>query len=168
MRVSTRTQYPTLLVLLGLFVFGLGSAHAQTTQVLTINATVSTRAELTLTPTIINFPDASPTTTPIIPADTTVDVTARVRTAGTPTLQVLANGDLTSGGDTIAASQVSWTAAPAPFIAGTMNTATAQDAATFGAGSGEYNGTYTFSMVNDWSYAVGSYTTTATYTLTAP
>ncbi len=146
---------------------GAGRAEAQTTQVLTLNATVLSRAELTLAPTTISFPDASPTTTPSIPADSTVAVTARVRTTGTPTLQVMANGDLTSGADSIDADQVTWTAA-APFTAGTMNTATAQDAAIFVAGSGEYSGTYAFSLANSWSYAVGSYTTTATYTLTAP
>ena len=142
-------------------------AEAQTTQVLTINATVLSRAELTLTPTIISFPDASPTTTPVIGANSPVTVTARVRTSGTPTLRVIAGGDLTSGSDTIGVDRVSWTAA-APFIGGTMNNSTAQDAASFGVGSGEYIGTYTYSMINDWSYAVGSYMTTATYTLTAP
>lgn len=147
---------------------GQGTASAQSTQALTINATVSTRAELVLSPTVINFPDANPTTTPSIPADSTVSVTARVRTAGTPTLKVLAAGNLISGGDSIAISNVTWTASAAPFIAGTMNNATAQDAASFSAGSGQYTGTYTYSLANSWSYAAGSYTTSATYTLTAP
>ena len=152
---------------LTVLVLGAGGAEAQSIQVLTINATVLSRAELTLLPTTINFPDANPTTTPSIPADSTVAVTARVRTTGTPTLRVLANGDLTSGPDTIGADQVTWTAG-APFIPGTMNIVTPQDAATFGAGSGQYTGTYTFALANSWSYAVGAYTTTATYTLTAP
>ena len=168
-RTRNRPTTTGAIVIGGLFSLLLsGTVEAQSVQVLTINATVSSRAELTLSPTTINFPDANPTTTPIIPADSTVAVTARVRTTGTPTLRVLANGDLTSGGDTIGADQVSWTAAPVPFVAGTMNTSTAQDAATFAVGSGQYSGTYTFSLVNAWSYAVGSYTTTATYTLTAP
>jgi hypothetical protein len=157
-------------VAVGLLVsaLGQGTASAQSAQALTINATVSTRAELVLTPTVINFPDANPTTTPSIAADSTVSVTARVRTAGTPTLRVLAAGDLTSGGDSIAIDNVTWTASGSPFIAGTMNSATAQDAASFSAGSGEYAGTYTYSLANSWNYAVGSYTTSATYTLTAP
>ena len=140
------------------------------TEVLTINATVSTRAELVLAPTTINFPDASPTTTPSIAADSTVAVTARVRTgsASTPTLTVLAAGELISGGDSIAISNVTWTAAPAPFIAGTMSAVSAQSAATFAMGSSEYISTYTFSFANSWAYNTGAYTQTATYTLTAP
>ena len=163
----TRHVPLSALFLFTVLILSAGGAEAQTTQVLTINASVLSRAELTLSPTTINFPDASPTTTPSIPADSTVAVTARVRTTGTPTLRVLANGDLTSGPDTIGADQVTWTAG-APFIAGTMNIVTPQDAATFVPGSGQYTGTYTFSLANSWSYAVGSYTTTATYTLTAP
>jgi hypothetical protein len=150
-------------------VFGAANASAQTTATLTINATVGPRAELSISPTTITFPDANPTTTPSIPANTTVAVTASVRTAGTPTLRVLANGDLTSGGDTIAISNVTWTASGAPFIAGTMNRTTAQDAATWSAAqSGTWTGTYSYFLANSWAYAVGSYTQTVTYTLTAP
>ncbi|PYR34589.1 MAG: hypothetical protein DMF89_09630 [Acidobacteria bacterium] len=143
-------------------------SSAQSTQTLTINATVSARAELTISPTTINFPDASPTTTPSIPANSTVSVTANVRTSGTPTLKVLANGNLTSGANSIAITNVTWTASAAPFIAGTLNSATSQDAATFSSGSGSYSGVFTFALANSWARADGSYTQTATYTLTAP
>ena len=149
---------------------GTGAALAQSSsqQTLTINATVASRANLVISPTTINFPDANPQTTPSIAADSTVSVTAQMRTAGTPTLKVLAAGDLAAGGNTIAVSNVTWTASPAPFSAGTMNKTTAQNAAAFSAGGGSYAGTYTFSLANNWAYAPGSYTTTATYTLTAP
>jgi len=143
-------------------------SSAQSTQTLTINATVSARAELTISPTTISFPDASPTTTPSIPANSTVAVTANVRTSGTPTLKVLANGDLTAGSNTIAISNLTWTASASPFIAGTMNKTTSQDAASFSAGSGSYSGVFTFALANAWGRAVGAYTQTATYTLTAP
>jgi hypothetical protein len=152
---------------LTVLVLGAGSAQAQSTQVLTINARVLSRAELTLSPTTINFPDANPTTTPSIAANTPVAVTARVRTNGQPTLGVVANADLTSGSDTIAVNQVTWTAT-APFVAGTMNFGTSQNAASFAIGSGSYSGTYTFALANSWNYAIGAYSTTATYTLTAP
>ena len=144
------------------------AAAAQSSQTLTINATVSSRAELTLSPTTISFPDADPTATPSIPANTTVSVTARVRSSGTPTLKVLASGDLASGGNSIGIGNVTWTASGAPFIAGTMSKTTAQDAATFSAGSGAYSGTFVYALANSWNYAVGSYSQTATYTLTAP
>jgi hypothetical protein len=151
-------------------IWGTGAASAQTTQNLTINATVGSWAVLSLSPTTISFPNANPSTTPSIPANTTVAVTADVRTAGTPTLTVLANGDLVSGGNTIGINNVTWTASGAPFIAGTMNRTTAQSAATFAAGGGTYSGTYTYSLANSWAYVPSgtAYTQTATYTLTAP
>lgn len=137
---------------------------------LTINATVSARAELALAPTTINFADASPTTTASVPADNPVAVTARVRTgrATAATLTVAATTDLVSGSDSIPISNVSWTASGAPFIAGALNLTTPQSAATFGNGSGLFTGTYNFALANSWNYNTGSYTATVTYTLTAP
>ena len=165
---ATPATRQLILIATVLAVVSVATAHAQDTEILTINATVASRAELILSPTTINFPDANPTTTPSIPADSTVAVTANVRTTGTPTLAVLSNGNLISGGDTIAITNVTWTASGAPFIAGTMNAVTAQDAATLSAGSGQYTGTYSYFLANSWSYAIGSYTQTVVYTLTAP
>jgi hypothetical protein len=162
------TRLSSVLIACGAMLLWATAARAQSTQTLTINATVSSRAELTLSPTTISFADADPTSTPSVPANTTVSVTARVRSSGTPTLRVLANGDLTSGGNSIAIGNVTWTATGSPFIAGTMNKTTAQDAATFSAGSGSYTGTYSYFLANSWNYAVGSYSQTATYTLSAP
>lgn len=149
---------------------GTSTFAASQNQTLTINATVASRAELTLNPTTISFADASPSTSPTIAANTTVAVTANVRTAkaSTATLTALAGTDLTSGTDTIPITAVTWTASAAPFIAGTMSHTAAQSGATFATGSGSYTGTYTFSMVNSWAYNVGTYSATVTYTLTAP
>ena len=172
MKANTAIRFLCQVLLGAVFLWVAPPAEAQVmdTEILTINATVSTRAELVLSPTTINFPDANPTTTPSIPADSTVAVTARVRTGSgsTPTLTVLAAGDLISGGDSIAINNVTWTAAPPPFIAGTMSNAASQSAATFGLGSAQYTGTYTFAFANSWAYNTGSYTQTATYTLTSP
>jgi hypothetical protein len=143
---------------------------ATATQNLTINATVAARATLTLGAGTINFPDSDPDTVPsIAAAENPVSVTARIRTGSgnTPTLTVAASGPLTSGGDTIAISNVTWTAAAAPFIGGTMNTV-AQSAATFAAGSGTYTSSFSFFLANSWAYNLGAYTASATYTLTAP
>jgi hypothetical protein len=161
----TFTAVVALVLLMGTSTFA-----ANATQTLTINATVAARAELTLAPTTISFADASPTTSPTIAANSTVAVTAKVRTAAnsTATLVAASSGNLTSGSDTIPINAVSWTASGVPFIAGTLNAVTAQSAATFASGSGSYNGTYTFTLANSWSYNVGSYAATVTYTLTAP
>jgi len=144
---------------------------ASANDTLVINATVSARATLTITAAAINFPDADPETVLSIPAnENPVSVTAKVRTgaASTPTLTVITGGPLTSGSDTIAISNVTWTASAAPFIAGTLSDTVAQNAATFANGSGNYSGTYSFFLANSWAYNIGSYTATATYTLTAP
>lgn len=143
---------------------------ASDSKTLTINATISARAELVLSPTTINFADNSPTSVASVAADNPVSVTARVRTgkATAATLTVASPTDLTSGSDTIPISAVSWTATGAPFIAGAMNKTTAQSAATFANGSGSFTGSFNFVLANTWAYNTGSYTANVTYTLTAP
>ena len=163
------TRIAALLVILTFLLAGAAWA-ATATAPLTINATVSATAKLTLGTAVINFTDADPDTTASIPAtENPVNVTAKVKTgsASTATLTVLAAGDLTSGGDTIAISNVSWTATGTGFTAGTMSKATAQSAGSW-TGSGNRTGTFSYVLANSWSYATGSYTANATYTLTAP
>jgi hypothetical protein len=143
---------------------------ASDSKVLTINATVAARAKLTLAPTTINFPDADPDVTPSIPAnENSVIVLASVRTssAGVSTLTCLANGDLNSGANNIAISNVSWTSSGAGYVNGTMSKAAAQSVGSW-TGSGLNVGNLDFSLANSWAYNVGSYTQTVTYTLTAP
>ena len=143
---------------------------ATDSQVLTINATVAARAKLVLAPTTINFPDADPDLTPVIAAnENSVNVLANVRTSalGVSTLTCLANGDLDSGSDQIAISNVTWTAAGAGYLPGTMNNAVAQSVGSW-LGSGANVGNLDFFLANSWAYAIGSYTQTVTYTLTSP
>jgi hypothetical protein len=139
-------------------------------QTLTINATVSARAKLVLAPTVINFPDADPDLTPSIAAtENSVNVLSNVRTtlAGVSTLTCQANGDLASGGDVIPITNVTWTAAGVGYVAGTMNTAVAQNVGSW-TGSGANVGTMDFFLANSWTYNVGNYSQTVAYTLTAP
>jgi hypothetical protein len=139
-------------------------------QTLTINATVAARAKLVLAPTVINFPDADPDVTPSIAAtENSVNVLSNVRTssAGNATLTCQANGDLASGGDAIPITNVTWTATGAGYVAGTMNSGTAQSVGSW-TGSGAYTGSLDFFLANSWAYNIGNYTQTVTYTLTAP
>lgn len=176
MRTSTllKTGLATLAAaLLGLAALPSAADAASATADLTIGATVSARATLTLGAASIDFADADPDTVPSIPSTpASVAVTAKVRTGNgnQPTLTVVADGPLTDGGSgaTIPISAVTWTASAAPFIAGTMNDATAQSAATFGNGSTQATGSFSYFLANNWSYNVGTYTATATYTLSAP
>jgi len=138
-------------------------------QTLTINATVSAKAKLTVGVAAINFADADPDTVPSIPAgENPVSVTVKAQTgsASTVTLTVAADGDLDSGTDTIDITNVTWTATGAGFIGGTMDTS-AQSAGSW-TGSGQRNGTFSYLLANSWDYPPGSYSQTVVYTLTAP
>jgi hypothetical protein len=83
------------------------------------------------------------------------------------TLTLNAGTNLTSGGDTIAISNITWTAGGDGFVAGTMAVSSEVPVASW-TGSGNRSGTQTFAMVNSWAYTPGSYSASATYTLTAP
>jgi hypothetical protein len=139
------------------------------TKPLTVSATVAATAKLTLTSATVTFPNADPDTVTSIPANEgaiTVDAKAKTSTGTLVTLTLQATTDLTSGSDTIAISNVTWTATGGGFVAGTMSLV----AQTVGSwtGSGDRSGTQSYSLANSWSYATGSYSAAATYTLTAP
>ena len=163
-------KFSLILGILGLLLTSIPVFAVNTTQPLTVNMAISARAKLTLGASAINFADADPDTSPsILATENPVSVTAKVRTgaSSTATLTHLAGGDLTSGSNTIAISNVTWTVTGSGFVAGTMNKSTAQSAGSW-TGSGSHSGTFSFSIVNSWSYATGNYTASTTYTLTAP
>jgi len=145
----------------------IASAQATTNQTLTINATVSARVTLTLSVAAVTFGDADPdVTNPIVLTDVlTITAKARVGAAQGVTLTAAAAGPLTSGSDTIPIGNVSWTCSGAGYVPGTMNTV-AQAAGSW-TGPGSYAGVHSFSLVNNWSYAPGNYSTTVLYTLSA-
>jgi hypothetical protein len=135
-----------------------------------IIAPLASSAQLSITPSSLNFPNADPDTVPSIPAiGNPVTVTANAQTSGnkTVTLSVIANGDLISGSNNIPISNVTWTANPSGFRAGTMSKTTPQTAGSW-TGSGNRTGTFSYFLKNSWSYTTGNYTQTVTYTLTAP
>jgi len=150
-----------------LLAFATASASAQVNQTLTINAAVNARASLTLSVASVSFADSDPDTVPNITASAAVTVTAKSRTSNgnAVTLTVLAP-DLTEvGGGTIAASQISW-GANGDLSAGTLSNAAVTLVSS--TNSGQRAGDMTLVMVNDWAYATGAYSTTVTYTLSAP
>jgi hypothetical protein len=140
---------------------------AQNTASVTVTATVSASAKLTLSTGAVTFANADPDTVPSIAAPA-IDVEAKAKTsAGSSiTLTVQATQDLTSGSDTIGIANLTWTASGGGFVPGTMGLA-AQNLGAW-TNSGSRSGTQTYSLANSWSYATGSYTTTINYTLTAP
>jgi bacillithiol biosynthesis cysteine-adding enzyme BshC len=141
-----------------------------TNAVVDVEAPLASSAHVTLSPTAISFPDSDPNAVPSIAATqnpVTVTASATTGAGNTVTLTVLANGDLVSGSNTIAISNVTWTASGTGFVAGTLNKSTAQPVGHW-TGSGTRTGSLSFFLKNSWSYATGSYSQTATFTLTAP
>jgi hypothetical protein len=128
-------------------------------------------AALTLSANAISFPAADPDTIASIPASGN-PVSVRVEADPTGmkdiTLDVRANGNLVSGGNTINITNVTWTATGDGFQAGTMNLTNQR------AGFWRDNrpilrtGTFSYFLANSWNYAPGTYTATVTYTLTVP
>ncbi len=146
------------------------AAQVTATQVVSVSATVSTTAKLTVGSPTVSFPNADPDNTPSIQAsEGAIAITAKAKTgaAGNVTLTILAGSDLISGSDSIVISNVTWTAGGTGFVPGTMNSVSAQSVGSW-TGSGNYSGTQTFFLANSWNYRVGNYGASATYTLTAP
>jgi hypothetical protein len=153
-----------------------GSAFAASdTKNLTVTATIGSSAKLTLGATTLTFPDSDPDTiSSIIATEGAITVTAKAKTAtGNPVTLVvrssgISSGNLVSGSDTIAIANLSWTGAGTGFVIGPTSVTNINQSAGSWTGSGTYSGTQTFSLVNSWAYAVGTYTATITYTLTSP
>jgi hypothetical protein len=154
-------------ICLGAFSFPYEGFAGVVQQPLTVNVTILARAKLTVSPLTINFPAANPDTSPSVHADNLVNITGGARSTATGTLDILAHGDLISGSHTIPIGNVTWTATGQGFQSGTMNKTTSQRVATFGA-SAQYSGSLDFVFTNSWNYLPGSYSATATFTLTAP
>lgn len=160
-----------ILMLLGILGGWVSEAAAfSTNTTIDVSAAIDSAAQLTITPSAINFRDADPSVMPSIPAnENPVSVTAYAQTTGnkTVTLTVIAAGDLVSGNDTILINNVTWTATGNGFLGGTMSKTTPQTAGRWHR-SGTRMGTFSFFLNNSWSYATGNYTQTVTYTLTSP
>lgn len=162
-----KTTFLSLAAVAAMLVFVAAPSSAQQTANLAVSATVSARATLTVSAAAVSFADADPDTTPTITGAPVLTVTAKSRTSAgnAVTLTVQAGTNLLSGADSIAASNVDWTAT-ADLSAGTLSTA----AVTIGSwtNSGSRSGTMTYRLTNSWTYATGNYSTTVTYTLSAP
>jgi len=136
-----------------------------------LTAGASSTANLRINSTTVTFLNADPDTTPVITAsEGPIFITAKAKTSkgSTATLTVVAGGDLTSGGNTIAITSITWTATGSGFVpAGTLSKTTPKTVGSW-TGSGNRIGTVTFRLANAWSYVTGTYSATLTFTLTAP
>ena len=136
----------------------------------TLNVSINGLARLSLSSTGVSFPDSNPDLVPLVPGTPgplTVTVKARTTLNATLRLSVLASDDLRSGVRTLPSSNITWTAAGAGFVAGTLNRATPQTVGTW-VGSGARTGAQSLFFANAWSHPTGTYSLTMTYTLSSP
>ena len=134
---------------------------------------------LRVNPLTVSFPDANPTTTPLIPGNQIIRVRVRVRNALSAeswSVTALAGGDLLSGLDAIPISNMAWTVTQAgrpctcTCQAGTQSDAVPQ-LMLIGQGNTAGSGVQcrqSYRLSNSWAYNPGSYAQIATITLTAP
>ena len=136
----------------------------------TLNVALPPTARLSISSSTITFPDANPDLVPVVsssPPSVTITAKARASFGATVTLTVEATDDLRSGLDTIPVSTITWTAAGAGFVGGTLSRSSPQLLGTWG-NSGLQTGQQSFQFANRWTYAPGIYTVTLVYTLTSP
>jgi hypothetical protein len=131
-------------------------------------ATVAAKARLEVTG-VIAFADQDPQSTPVINS-AAIDLVVKARTSATETvtLTVIAGDDFDGpGSEIIPIANLGWSAGGSGFVGGTASKTAAQSVGSW-TGSGQHTGTQTYNLVNSWNYAIGTYTVTLTYTLTAP
>ena len=123
---------------------------------------------LTVSPSTLTFPDASPSLSPSVDAaQNPVQVNIASSRRGTWTLSVMANSDFISGADSIPVQNMSWSATGSTFLpTGTMSQSAAQTVAT--GSQGIFSGTLSYHLRNLWTYPTGSYSTTIVYLLVTP
>ena len=149
-------------------------AQAQTASgTVNVNANVSAKAKLTINGganATITFADADPDVSLTVAANPlTIAVKARTSGNGAVTLTVRASQDLTSAASaTIDISALKWTSTGANFAGSGTSSTGAEVNVMSVTGSGNHTGVQTYALDNSWAYATGVYTTTLTYTLTAP
>jgi hypothetical protein len=147
-----------------------GSLAASANQTLNLSAQVNSRAKIVLNVGAINFVDFRSDNLDNLPAnENPVAITANAKTGNnsTITLTFLASDDLRSPTRTIPISCVTWTATGAGYQSGTMSKTSAQTVGTW-TGPGSYAGALSFFFDTKVPQAADSYTSSGTFTLTAP
>ena len=148
---------------------------------LTAKPTEAQTLRLRLNPTTLSFPDANPTTTPVIQGNRTIRVRVRVRNAlpsDSWSVNALAGGELLSltPPDMIPIANTAWTVAQGGGAcnctcqAGTNSSAVPQLMliGQGNTGSNDVRCRQRYTLSNSWAYNPGSYSQIVTITLTAP
>lgn len=136
----------------------------------TLNVSINGLARLSLSSAGVTFPDSNPDLVPQVAGATgplVITVKARTTLNSTIRLSVLASDDLRSGVRTLPASNITWIAAGAGFVPGTLNRTTPQSVGAW-IGSGVRTGSQSLFFRNVWTHPTGTYTLTMTYTVSSP
>src|SRR5262245_56014629 len=144
-------------------------AQGQPSGTVAISAVIGSHVKVTFDRTSVDL-DSQATIDPLPPVVATpLTVTAKARVAGNDriVLTVQADGPFVSGTDTIPVNMLSWTATGNGFRAGTANKNAARMLGSW-RGSGEFTGSQIYTFQDSWTYPVGVYGVTMTYTLSAP
>jgi len=128
------------------------------------------QARLSFSATSVTYPDADPTTTPLVasvPVSITITVRARVQRNSQVTLTVQSTDDLRSGVTVLPASLMTWTVTGPGFAGGTLSRSAPQLVGRW-TGSGVRVGTQSYRFENRWTHPTGTYSATLVYTLASP
>ncbi len=143
---------------------------AMDSKTLVVKTSIGKSAKVIVDTNTINFPDVGADQADQIPAsqnDVKIIVKARTDRASTVTLNLVADGDLMSGADSIPIQNVTWQASGPGFQSGVLSKTKVQTAGSW-TGSGIREGSIRYFLKNSWNYQKGEYQATLTYTLTVP
>ncbi|MFC1572511.1 hypothetical protein ACFL6M_02820 [Candidatus Eisenbacteria bacterium] len=117
----------------------------------------------------VSFPDVDPDLRPQLGPESILIWVRVMGSWGSPwVLTLTADSDLLSGPDVIPASSISWTAMPSPPFRGGVLSTTMPVVVASGVSPMSRIARFSFYLQNSWSYNVGNYSGTATYTLSSP
>jgi len=167
--MRTRNLIFIPLTILSFFILSAPSFGSTATKTLVIKATIDKVAKLIVDTNTVTFPNVDPDETKQVPAiqnDIKITVKARTGSSSPVNLNIVADGDLTSGSETIPIQNVTWQATGPGFLSGTLNRSSVL--AGSWTGSGIREGAFRYFLNNSWNYQKGEYQVTVTYTLTTP
>jgi hypothetical protein len=161
----------TIAIMASIWIVASGISTAATdTKPIIMKAKVEKVAKVIVDTNTVTFPNMDPDETKQIPAvQNDIKVIVKVRTGSTNpvNLNIIADGDLASGSDTIPVQNVIWQVSGQGFISGTLSNSIVQ-AAGFWRGSGVREGLFRYYLNNSSNYQRGEYQVTITYILTTP
>lgn len=169
MRMRKNLTLIALAISLSLIFSGISIAATDSKSVL-IKAKIEKVVKLIVDTDTLVFPNMDPNQMKQVPAlQNEIKVTVKARTGSTSpvNLNVIADGDLVSGLDTISVQNVTWQASGQGFSGGTLSKSNVQTAGSW-KGSGVREGVFRYYLNNSWNYQKGEYQVTVTYTLTTP